>query len=187
MYLIIGSHFIDPGTILPANSSLWKSSKIDVRNPSWKSNSTSPQSDMAKPDKERNPWVGPSRATATPIAMPSNPPRTFPLASWSSSSSTSFIHPDSISSHVPMSTAQAEEALKNFFENALEPEDDEKEVIDDSAGTIKGLNVTLMKHQVEGLQFLHDHESDDNKVKGKGNHGGILADDVKPLLHKFDI
>jgi len=77
-----------------------------------------------------------------------------------------------------MSTAQAEEAIKKFFERALEPEDDEKEVIDDSAGTIEGLNVTLMKHQIEGLQFLHDHESDDDKVKGKGKYGGILADDV---------
>ena len=86
-----------------------------------------------------------------------------------------------------MSTTQAEEAIKNFFENALEPEDDEKEVTDDSAGTIKGLNVTLMKHQIEGLQFLHDHESDDDKVKGKGKHGGILGDDVNLLLHKFDM
>ena len=69
----------------------------------------------------------------------------------------------------------------------MEPEDDEKEDIDDSAGTIEGLNVTLMKHQIEGLQFLHDHESDDDKVKakGKGKHGGILADDVEPLSSKI--
>ena len=176
---------MDPETILPANSSLWKSSKIDVRKPGWKSNFTPPQSssaqvNMAKPYHERGSMMGPSRATATPITMPSNPPRTFPLASWSSSS---FIHPDSIQSHVPteshMSTAQAEEALKSLFEDALEPEDDEKEVIDDSAGTIDGLYVTLMKHQIEGLQFLLDHESDDSKAKGKGKYGGILADDVQ--------
>jgi hypothetical protein len=187
---MIGSHFIDPETILPANSLLWKSSKIDVRKPSWKSNfqSSSAHENMAKPYHQTGPQAGPSRATATPITMPSNPPRTFQLSSWSSSS---FIHPDSIPSQVPaesyMSPTQAEEALKGFFESALEPEDDEKEDIDDSAGTIEGLNVTLMKHQIEGLQFLHDHESDDDKVKakGKGKHGGILADDVNPLYSKF--
>ncbi len=79
-----------------------------------------------------------------------------------------------------MSTAQAEEALKTFFESALEPEDDhgKEDTEDDSAGTIEGLNVTLMKHQIEGLQFLHNHESNDDKIKGKGKYGGILADDV---------
>ena len=136
---------------------------------------------MANPFYEWDPRGGPGRATATPITMPSNPPRTLPLPSWSSSS---FIHPDAIQSRISsessMSTAQAEEALKKFFEEALEPEnDDEKEVTEDnSAGTIEGLNVTLMKHQIEGLQFLHDHESNDDKVKGKSKYGGILADDV---------
>jgi SNF2 family DNA or RNA helicase len=76
-----------------------------------------------------------------------------------------------------MSTEQAEEALKDFFESALTPDDETRET-DDSAGIVQGLKVTLMKHQTEGLRFLHDHESKDDKVKGKGNYGGILADDA---------
>jgi SNF2 family DNA or RNA helicase len=81
-----------------------------------------------------------------------------------------------------LSNKDAEEALKDFFESALEPEKDdetsEKVEIDENAGIVEGLHVKLMKHQIEGLEFLLDHESADDKQKGKGKHGGILADDV---------
>jgi hypothetical protein len=95
-----------------------------------------------------------------------------------------------------MSQTEAEEALKSFFEGALVPENEEdgtnkdtEEVgeKDDGAGKVDGLHVTLMKHQIEGLKFLQDHECQEvdvkqQKGKGKGKYGGILADDVPPPL-----
>lgn len=175
---MIASHFIDPGTLLPANSPLWKSSKVDVRKPSGKSSFTAIN---RAPSKELSgvPSFGPSRATATPISMPSNPPRPFPFKT------SSFINPESIAADIPsgplMSTEEAEEALKQLFESPLIPEDEEKETKEED-GKIEGLHVTLMKHQIEGLAFLQDHESNDDKVKGKGKYGGILADDVPSTL-----
>jgi SNF2 family DNA or RNA helicase len=84
-----------------------------------------------------------------------------------------------------MSAKQEEEALKNFFESALEPEkDDDTPEEEDKSGAVEGLKVTLMKHQIEGLEFLLDHEFLEeikSKEKGKGKYGGILADDVPPF------
>ena len=85
-----------------------------------------------------------------------------------------------------MSQQEADEALKNFFENALDAEKDDEDkhaVEEEGEGMIEGLKVTLMKHQIEGLKFLQDHELPRNlptksKGKGKGTYGGILADDV---------
>lgn len=56
-----------------------------------------------------------------------------------------------------------------------EPEDDEEE--DD--GTVEGLNVKLLPHQVEGVEWMRDKET---RVKKRKNgvlpKGGILADDM---------
>ncbi|KAI4169725.1 MAG: hypothetical protein LQ343_005466 [Gyalolechia ehrenbergii] len=56
-----------------------------------------------------------------------------------------------------------------------EPDDDEEE--DD--GTVEGLNVKLLPHQVEGVEWMRDKET---RVKKKKNgvlpKGGILADDM---------
>jgi SNF2 family DNA or RNA helicase len=86
---------------------------------------------------------------------------------------------------------QTEEELKNFFEGALEadgidettPKDEE----DEEAGHIDGLKVTLMTHQISGLEFLQNHESTEENKKGKGKYGGILADDVLPLYTRLII
>jgi SNF2 family DNA or RNA helicase len=122
----------------------------------------------------------PSRATATPIAIPSAPSRPLPFTS-----SSSFIHPDAIQATISevMSSRQAEEALKNFFESALTPDEEEgqkEETENNNDGIIEGLKVTLMKHQIEGLAFLQEHESEGDRLKGKGKakYGGILGDDV---------
>jgi hypothetical protein len=86
-----------------------------------------------------------------------------------------------------MSPKQEEAALKEFFASALTPDQDEEkddtldkaDTTDDNAGIVQGLKVKLMKHQIEGLEFLQDHEfATDTKDKGKGKYGGILADDV---------
>lgn len=83
-----------------------------------------------------------------------------------------------------MTEGRAEEALKEFFESALEPEKEEQSKTgdgNDDGGTVQGLHVTLMKHQIEGLKFLQDHECmSDKPGKGKGKYGGILADEVFP-------
>jgi len=85
-----------------------------------------------------------------------------------------------------MTPDKEQEALKSFFEAALEPEKDNEDSTkekdqddDDTAGKVDGLYVTLMKHQISGLEFLCNHETTLDK-KGKGKYGGILADDVSP-------
>lgn len=192
---------MDPTAILPPNSSLWKSSKIDISKPSWNPNPrptshdnrpSSSSSDYPPFRGPRPPPYVPSRANATPIEIPSNPPRTMPFIPPSS-----FVHPNTIDARdavykgyePPMSSKEAEDALKNFFESALEPEKDddtspEDTEDDEDAGKVDGLHVKLMKHQIEGLEFLRDHECEDDKVKGKGKgiYGGILADDVLSSL-----
>jgi hypothetical protein len=188
---------MDPTAILPPHSSLWKSSKVDIRKPSAMARPPyrdGPPSSHANPfsslGSTRPPVNIPSRENATSITVPTNPPRSIPFAA------TNFVHPDTIGFtqsssqgyEQPMSSKEAEEALKNFFESALEPEKDEEgtatDVDDEEASKVEGLHVKLMKHQVEGLEFLRDHECEDDKVKakGKGIYGGILADDVSLLL-----
>ncbi|KAL8940239.1 MAG: hypothetical protein Q9216_002923, partial [Gyalolechia sp. 2 TL-2023] len=57
-----------------------------------------------------------------------------------------------------------------------EPDDDDEEEDD---GTVEGLNVKLLPHQVEGVEWMRDKET---RVKKKKNgvlpKGGILADDM---------
>ena len=95
-----------------------------------------------------------------------------------------------------MNQTQAEEALKSFFESALVPEDEDhnvkshEEEENEGEGKVDGLHVTLMKHQIEGLKFLQDHECREEDIKkttgkGRGQYGGILADDVPPVLSFF--
>jgi SNF2 family DNA or RNA helicase len=81
-----------------------------------------------------------------------------------------------------MSAEEADKAMATFFESAMTPEKEVKEPEDENAGVVEGLKCTLMKHQIEGLEFLLDHECLDDNVKGKGKYGGLLGDDVLPLL-----
>lgn len=98
-----------------------------------------------------------------------------------------------IVSDLQLINKKPEEALKDFFESAHGPEKDDESPetveLDENAGVVEGLHVKLMKHQIEGLEFLLDHESlQDTKVKGKGQYGGILADDVPslPIILRID-
>ena len=81
-----------------------------------------------------------------------------------------------------MSTEEADKAITTFFESAMTPEKEEKDE-NENAGVVEGLKCTLMKHQIEGLEFLLDHEclDEDVKGKGKGKYGGLLGDDVLTL------
>jgi SNF2 family DNA or RNA helicase len=202
--LTVALHIIDPAALLPPNSTLWKSSKVNIRKPSYNLDSrhgfsfeTKPSSQISyrpSPPSSTSNVVLPTssngvllasmtRGNSTPFDIPSNRPRPPPYIP-----SSSFIHPDTLLNPnyqaAPVMTAEKEqEALKNFFEAALEPEKDEdstKETEDDdNAGKVDGLYVTLMKHQISGLEFLCAHESTLDK-KGNGRYGGILADDVPP-------
>jgi hypothetical protein len=206
--LIVASAFIDPGELLTPKSDLWKTSKVDVRKPSWNNPNTSYNRKVTPPAAEyshlptsaraafnspnHNPSrgetsrAGPSRLNATAITIPTNPPRPFPHKP-----SSAFMDPDMLARPIVTDlqsiNKKPEEALKDFFESALVPETDDETSetveLDEHAGVVEGLHVKLMKHQIEGLEFLLDHESlEDTKVKGKGKYGGILADDVPSLL-----
>ncbi|TPX25951.1 hypothetical protein DIZ76_011409 [Coccidioides immitis] len=63
----------------------------------------------------------------------------------------------------------------NEGEPPKEEEDDEEEEND---GTIEGLKVTLLPHQVEGVSWMRDKETGLKKTRGVLPKGGILADDM---------
>ncbi len=57
--------------------------------------------------------------------------------------------------------------------------DEEEEDVDD--GTVEGLKVKLLPHQVVGVEWMRDKEIGVKKKNGMLPKGGILADDVSPL------
>ena len=58
-----------------------------------------------------------------------------------------------------------------------EVEEDEEEDGDD--GTVEGLKVKLLPHQVDGVEWMRDKEIGVKKKNGILPKGGILADDVR--------
>ncbi|KAM5450716.1 hypothetical protein MaudCBS49596_004248 [Microsporum audouinii] len=56
-----------------------------------------------------------------------------------------------------------------------EEEDDEEEADD---GTVEGLKVKLLPHQIDGVAWMRDKESGLKKTRGVLPKGGILADDM---------
>ncbi|KAK2781934.1 hypothetical protein FQN53_000277 [Emmonsiellopsis sp. PD_33] len=71
------------------------------------------------------------------------------------------------------------DALANKLSNvtvggAEEPEEEEEE--DD--GTVEGLNVKLLPHQIDGVAWMRDKEAGVKKTRGVLPKGGILADDM---------
>ena len=84
--------------------------------------------------------------------------------------------------------AKAASELKALLEGSMEDEDDDdvktkpegvkpeaKETIED--GTLEGIKVKLLPHQVEGVKWMRGREVGAQK-KGKVTKGGILADDM---------
>lgn len=77
--------------------------------------------------------------------------------------------------------AKASADLKALLEGGIDDEDEEdkdkekEEVIDD--GTLEGIEVKLLPHQVEGVEWMRNRELGPIK-KGKLPKGGILADDM---------
>ncbi|EXJ95178.1 hypothetical protein A1O1_00297 [Capronia coronata CBS 617.96] len=55
---------------------------------------------------------------------------------------------------------------------------DEEEEDDEDDGTVVGLKVTLLPHQIEGVNWMRDKETGTKKTRGVLPKGGILADDM---------
>lgn len=74
--------------------------------------------------------------------------------------------------------AKANEDLKALLEGGMDEEDDEEDLetnLDD--GTLEGIKVKLLPHQVEGVKWMKGRELGPVK-RGKVPKGGILADDM---------
>jgi SNF2 family DNA or RNA helicase len=74
--------------------------------------------------------------------------------------------------------AKASADLKALLEGGMEEEEEEqdkKETIED--GSVEGIKVKLLPHQVEGIKWMRSRETGPIK-KGKLPKGGILADDM---------
>jgi SNF2 family DNA or RNA helicase len=59
-----------------------------------------------------------------------------------------------------------------------EDDEDEDEDDDDDDGSVEGLKVTLLPHQIEGVKWMCDKETGLRTTKGIFPKGGILADDM---------
>lgn len=73
--------------------------------------------------------------------------------------------------------AKANEDLKALLEGGLEDDEDEQEKGHLDDGTVEGINVKLLPHQVEGVKWMKGRELGPVK-RGKVPKGGILADDM---------
>ncbi|KAJ5594931.1 uncharacterized protein N7459_001139 [Penicillium hispanicum] len=63
-------------------------------------------------------------------------------------------------------------------EEVEEEEEEVEDEADDDDGTIEGLKVTLLPHQVDGVRWMCDKETGRRITKGILPKGGILADDM---------
>jgi SNF2 family DNA or RNA helicase len=84
--------------------------------------------------------------------------------------STGFGEPDFY-----VDPAKAAADLKALLEGGVEDEEEEK--VKEQDGTVEGLNVKLLPHQVEGVEWMKGRELGPVK-RGRVPKGGILADDM---------
>ncbi|KAH8882127.1 hypothetical protein GQ53DRAFT_462445 [Thozetella sp. PMI_491] len=79
---------------------------------------------------------------------------------------------------------KAQADLKALLEGGMEEDEEEKDAAEEGGtiedGTLEGIKVKLLPHQVEGVQWMQGRESGSSKSKAKGKvpKGGILADDM---------
>lgn len=59
-----------------------------------------------------------------------------------------------------------------------EEEHAEEDEAEEDDGTVEGLKVTLLPHQIEGVNWMRDKELGTKKTRGVFPKGGILADDM---------
>lgn len=63
-------------------------------------------------------------------------------------------------------------------EPAEEEEEEEDEDEDENDGSVEGLKVKLLPHQIDGVEWMRDKELGTKKTRGVFPKGGILADDM---------
>ncbi|KAI0537412.1 SNF2 family N-terminal domain-containing protein [Xylaria digitata] len=89
----------------------------------------------------------------------------------------SYSQPGVFSEYVDPKKAAAD--IKALLEGSLEEEDEEppKDGAIEDKSRIEGLNVRLLPHQIEGVEWMRNRELGPVK-KGKVPKGGLLADDM---------
>lgn len=91
------------------------------------------------------------------------------------------LDPQADAEKTALAAKDKSEANKDKSIAAEEDEDedeDEEEDDDDDDGTVEGLKVTLLPHQIEGVRWMCDKETGQRTTKGIFPKGGILADDM---------
>ncbi|KAJ5090150.1 hypothetical protein N7532_008834 [Penicillium argentinense] len=82
-------------------------------------------------------------------------------------------------SHVTDEDEKDVDAEASDDEEAEEEEDEEEEEDDeDDDGTVEGLKVSLLPHQIDGVRWMCNKETGQKTTKGIYPKGGILADDM---------
>ena len=72
--------------------------------------------------------------------------------------------------------------VDNEQNNGKTNDEEEEEEEEEEDGTMEGLRVKLLPHQVEGVEWMRDKEVGTTKKNGVLPKGGILADDVSQLV-----
>ena len=67
--------------------------------------------------------------------------------------------------------------LKDMKVDVKQDDEDEEDTEEDD-GTVEGLKVKLLPHQIEGVAWMRDKETGTKKMRGLLPKGGILADDM---------
>ena len=75
-------------------------------------------------------------------------------------------------------TNELVDKIKRLSTAAETPEHEDEELEDEDDGTLEGLKVKLLPHQVEGVEWMKGKETGAKKIKCSLPKGGILADDV---------
>ncbi|EPY51093.1 ATP-dependent DNA helicase Rhp16b [Schizosaccharomyces cryophilus OY26] len=172
---------LDPFAPIPVKSSAWKSPYKQNITKISKPPLNKPTSDafvIKTPKNDAPTWLN------TPVQ-----PRT-PSSSASTSPRKNYSSPK-LSSHEFVDPIKTQETLKDLFAGSFV----DKATIDSESGhngefSIKGLKLSLLPHQVQGLRWLQRRENTDNdevqntaskekKIKEEFKpYGGILADDM---------
>ena len=78
----------------------------------------------------------------------------------------------------PTSTDLAAQLKGMSVSEKDEVKDEEEEDDDEDDGTVEGLKVKLLPHQIDGVAWMRDKELGKKKTRGVFPKGGILADDM---------
>jgi SNF2 family DNA or RNA helicase len=70
------------------------------------------------------------------------------------------------------------ENFKGMSVNGKEEDDNDEQDGEEDDGTVEGLKVKLLPHQIDGVAWMRDKELGKKKTRGVFPKGGILADDM---------